>query len=193
MYTCTSNSLSTSGRIHGYLPHFSINGTNTYVSKAMKTNSTTRARHTHVYTHTQDTHKTHTQDTHVKLISNSNKYWRKEEKTPNDGGDITRGFFLIGLNVVCCSSSKDVHIIFYLDVPPPPPKLVLPSVIKSISQVITTICFFFLFTSFLLPLGKARRRMVGRARMKEDRPMGKLAGERKKKKGVSEMVRFTHR
>lgn len=34
--------------------------------------------------------------------------------------------------------------------------------------------------------------MVGRARMKEDRPMGKLAGERKKK-GVSEMVRFTHR
>lgn len=37
--------------------------------------------------------------------------------------------------------------------------------------------------------------MVGRARMKEDRPMGKLAGERKerKKKGVSEMVHFTHR
>lgn len=35
--------------------------------------------------------------------------------------------------------------------------------------------------------------MVGRARMKEDRPMGKLAGERKKEKGVSEMVRFTHR
>lgn len=36
--------------------------------------------------------------------------------------------------------------------------------------------------------------MVGRVRMKEDRPMGKLAGAKeRKKKGVSEMVRFTHR
>lgn len=107
------NSLSTSGRIHGYLPHFSINGTNTLVSKAMKPNITTRTRHTHIYIHTQAAH-THT---YVKLISNSNKYWRKEEKNPNDGGgDITRGFFSIGLNVVV-HHQKDVHIIFYLHVP----------------------------------------------------------------------------
>lgn len=134
------NSLSTSGRIHGYLPHFSINGTNTYVSKAMKTNSTTRARHTHTHarTHTHKTHMhmhihththttrprhTHTRTqiythTHVKLISNSSKYWRKEEKNPNDGGDITRGFFSIGLNVV--HHQKTFTLYFISTLPPYP-------------------------------------------------------------------------
>lgn len=86
----------------------------------------TRTTHTDTHTHTHTTRPrqihTHTDThTHVKQISNSSKYWRKEEKNPNDGGDITRGFFLIGLNVVV-HHQKTFTLYFISTCPGTPPR-----------------------------------------------------------------------